>query len=209
VTHYFDEQPAVGSDRRSVDVALPDIAFTIQTDRGVFSHGHVDTGTALLLREAPAPASTGDLLDLGCGSGAIAMALALRSPAATVWAVDTNERARELTTHNAEHNGLGNVRAAAPSDVPADIRFATIWSNPPIRIGKAALHDLLAGWLDRLSDDGTAILVVQKHLGADSLQRWLEHAGFPTRRIASRAGFRLFESVRAGDRAPIDPTISH
>jgi 16S rRNA G1207 methylase RsmC len=192
-----------------VDVALPDVAFTMVTDRGVFSHGHVDTGTSLLLREAPGPPASGDLLDLGCGSGAIAMALALRSPAATVWAVDTNERARELTTHNAARNGLENVRAAAPSEVPPGVRFATIWSNPPIRIGKAALHDLLAGWLDRLTSDGTAILVVQKHLGADSLQRWLDHAGFPTRRIASRAGFRLFESRRAADRAPIDPTISH
>lgn len=209
MAHYFDEQPGVTSDRRTVDVALPDVAFTMVTDRGVFSHGHVDTGTALLLREAPLPPASGDLLDLGCGSGAIALALALRSPAATVWAIDTNERARELTMHNAERNGLGNIRAAAPSEVPPDVRFTTIWSNPPIRIGKAALHDLLAGWLDRLTSDGTAVLVVQKHLGADSLQRWLDHAGFPTRRIASRAGFRLFESRRAADRALIDPTISH
>ena len=197
MTHYFDETPAVGSQVRSVDVALPDIAFTMETDRGVFSHGHVDTGTAFLLREAPAPPAHGDLLDLGCGSGAITLALALRSPEASVWAVDTNERARSLTERNAARNDVGNVRVCAPCDVPAELRFATIWSNPPIRIGKAKLHDLLGGWLARLTDDGTGVLVVQKHLGADSLQRWLTDHGHPTVRLASRAGYRLLQVTAA------------
>ena len=174
-----------------VDVALSDIAFTMATDRGVFSHGHVDTGTSLLLREAPSPHPSGPLLDLGCGTGAMALALAKRSPDATVWAVDVNERARDLTAGNAARNGLDNVRVAAPDEVPADVAFATIWSNPPIRIGKRALHDLLTTWLPRLQPDGVAILVVQKHLGADSLHKWLIDHGHPTTRIASRAGFRL------------------
>ncbi len=195
--HYFDETPDVRSDETVVDVALADIAFTMMTDRGVFSHGHVDTGTALLLRETPRPSASGDLLDLGCGSGAIALALAKRSPGATVWAVDPNERARDLTARNAERNELDNVRVCAPSDVPQHVRFSTIWSNPPIRVGKVALHDLLGGWLGRLADSGEAVLVVQKHLGADSLQRWLVGRGFPTERVASKAGFRLF-SVRSG-----------
>ncbi len=210
MAHYFDEQPAVGSDIRSVDVALPDIAFTMETDRGVFSHGHVDTGTALLLREAPTPPASGNLLDLGCGSGVIALTLALRSPDATVWAVDTNERARSLTAGNARRAGADNVRVCAPHEVPADVEFDTIWSNPPIRIGKAALRELLSGWLGRLADGGTTVLVVQKHLGADSLHRWLDEQGFATERRASRAGFRLLESaarVAATDERPAhDPT---
>ncbi len=186
-THYFDETPGVASDARPVEVIVPGAAFTMLTDRGVFSHGHLDTGTGLLLREAPAPPPSGDLLDLGCGTGAIAM----RSPEATVWAVDVNARARELTRSNADRNGLANVRVAAPDEVPADLRFRTIWSNPPIRIGKQALHDLLDLWLGRLAPDGTALLMVQKHLGADSLQRWMTERGHPTERLASRAGFRL------------------
>lgn len=194
MTHYFSEQPGVGSDPVSVDVALGDVAFTMLTDRGVFSHGHLDTGTALLLHQAPAPATEGQLLDLGCGSGAMALTMAKRSPDATVWAVDTNERARALSAANAERNGLTNIRVAAPDDVPDDVRFATIWSNPPIRIGKRALHELLLSWLGRLTDDGTAVLVVQKHLGADSLQRWLVEHGHPTTRLASKAGFRLLEA---------------
>ncbi len=197
MAHYFDETPGVDSDLRSVDVALADVAFTMQTDRGVFSHGHVDAGTALLLREAPTPPARGDLLDLGCGSGAIALTLALRAPEATVWAVDPNERARGLTAENAKRNGITNVRVCAPDEVPDDIEFATVWSNPPIRIGKTALHDLLDHWLRRLDEAGSAVLVVQKHLGADSLQRWLSEQGFPTERLASRGGFRLLRATRA------------
>jgi 16S rRNA G1207 methylase RsmC len=196
VNHYFEERPSVRSERTVVDVALPDVAFTLETDRGVFSHGHVDTGTLLLLQQVPPPAEDGHLLDLGCGAGPIAVAMAKRAPHATVWAVDVNARARELTAANAARNGLTGVRVVAPDEVPADVAFATIWSNPPIRIGKAALHALLARWLDRLTADGEAVLVVQKHLGADSLQRWLRAEGHPTERLASRAGFRLLRTTR-------------
>ena len=134
VNQYFDERPEVASDVAIVDVALPDVAFTMATDRGVFSHGHLDTGTSLLLRAAPPPSPTGDLLDLGCGAGAIALTLALRSPHAQVWAVDVNARALELTAANAGRNGVTTIRAVAPDEVPDGVRFATIWSNPTIRI---------------------------------------------------------------------------
>ena len=170
---------------------LPDVTLDLATDAGVFSRGGVDPGTKLLLLEAPAPAATGDLLDLGCGYGPIALVLARRSPGATVWAVDVNERARELTAANAAAAGLANVRVCAPEEVPEDVRFSTMWSNPPIRVGKAALHDLLLRWLGRL--DGSAVLVVQKHLGSDSLARWLSESGFPTRRLLSRLGYRVLE----------------
>jgi 16S rRNA (guanine1207-N2)-methyltransferase len=191
VTHYFDEHPNVDSNLKVVDVTLSDITFTMRTDRGVFSHGHLDTGTAFLLQDTPAPAPSGVLLDLGCGSGAMALALALRAPEATVWAVDVNERARQLTETNARLNGLTNVHVASPDDVPATLRFDVIWSNPPIRVGKQALHELLTSWLSRLNDAGEAILVVQKHLGSDSLQRWLNDQGYPASRLSSRSGFRL------------------
>ncbi len=195
--HYFDDDPSVASAAVTVDVTLPDVAFTMQTDRGVFSRGHLDVGTSLLLRNAPSSAPEGHLLDLGCGAGPIALTMALRSPAATVWAVDVNERALALTADNARANGLDNVRTSLPDDVPPGIHFATIWSNPPIRIGKPALRSLLVRWLSRLTAEGEAVLVVQKHLGADSLQRWLTSEGFPTERIAAKSGFRLLRATRS------------
>jgi 16S rRNA (guanine1207-N2)-methyltransferase len=197
VPHYFEREPSVASDTVTFDVALPDVAFTLTTDRGVFSHGHVDAGTGLLLREAPAPPPRGHLLDLGCGAGPIALTLALRSPKATVWAVDVNARARTLTELNAARNGILNVRVVPPDGVPDGVAFETIWSNPPIRIGKPALQSLLATWCGRLTPSGVAVLVVQKHLGGDSLQAWLTAQGFPTLRLASRQGFRLLQSRRS------------
>ncbi|MGB0114113.1 MAG: methyltransferase [Ilumatobacteraceae bacterium] len=192
--HYFDERPDAPSDPVVIDVTLPDTAFTLETDRGVFSHGHLDTATSLLLRTPVPIASSGDLLDLGCGSGAIALTMARRSPAATVWAIDVNERARTLCERNAERNGIASIRVAHPDEVPPEISFSTIWSNPPIRIGKAALHELLVTWLRRLSPDGRASLVVQKHLGADSLQKWLGEQGWAFDRTTSKAGFRVLTS---------------
>lgn len=131
------------------------------------------------------------MLDLGCGYGPLALAMALQSPEASVWAVDVNERARELCAGNAARAGLTNVHVRAPDEVPAAIRFSAIWSNPPIRIGKAALHGLLRRWLARLEPSGEAYLVVQRHLGSDSLQRWLAEQGWPTTRVASRQSYRV------------------
>lgn len=199
MSHYFDEQPAVPSEERLIEVTLPDLSFTMTTDRGVFGHGRLDTGTNLLLRTAPPPPPSGHLLDLGCGAGAIALTLAQRSPGATVHAIDVNERARALCRANATRLGLDNVLVAAPEQVDPELRFAAIWSNPPIRIGKDALHDLLTTWLGRLTADGSAVLVVQRHLGADSLHRWLEQQGMFVVRTASRSGFRvLLVTTRSG-----------
>ena len=193
-SHYFDEEPTTESAPREVTLLLPDAQFTLRTDRGVFGYDRIDGGTKLLLLKAPAPATTGDLLDIGCGTGAIALTLASRSPGATVWAVDVNERARDLCRGNAERNGLSNVRVCAPDDVPDEVRFATIWSNPAIRIGKPALHTMLLHWFGRLAPDGNAVLVVHKHLGSDSLQTWLGTHGYPTTRLASSAGYRILQS---------------
>jgi 16S rRNA (guanine1207-N2)-methyltransferase len=193
MSHYFDERPAVGSAETVVSVELPDTSFTLRTDRGVFSHGRLDPGTELLLRKAPAPPRRGELLDLGCGAGPIALTLARRAPDATVWAVDVNERARALCAANAAANGIRNVVVVPPEAVPADVRFEAIWSNPPIRIGKQALHELLTAWLGRLTAAGRALLVVQRHLGADSLQRWLTDQGWPATRLASARGYRVLD----------------
>ena len=84
-----------------------------------------------------------DLMDLGCGYGPIACTLATRNPEATVWAIDVNERARDLCRTNALAAGLDGVRVTTPDEVPDGLSLAGLWSNPPIRIGKKALHDLL------------------------------------------------------------------
>jgi 16S rRNA (guanine1207-N2)-methyltransferase len=203
--HYFDEQPDAPSMPREVDLWLPDMSLTLTTDRGVFGYAQIDAGSKLLLLKAAAPPSTGNLLDLGCGVGTIALPLARRAPEATVWAVDVNGRARELCAANAKANEISNVRVVAPDGMPSNVAFDCIWSNPPIRIGKPALHELLLTWLQRLTPDGYAVLVVQKHLGSDSLQRWLTDQGYPTTRIASSSGYRILQTK---SRAPLSSVES-
>ncbi|MGA0878324.1 MAG: class I SAM-dependent methyltransferase [Ilumatobacteraceae bacterium] len=200
-THYFDAQPEVRSRRRTTRVVLPDLAFELQTDTGVFSHGRLDPGTKILLSEAPDLPDTGVFLDLGTGAGPIAMTMALRRPQARIWAVDVNERARNLVLDNARRLHLDSILVADPDDVcdrvtGEPVRFDVIWSNPPIKIGKAALHDLLRTWLNRLNENGEAVLVVHKNLGSDSLATWLNDKGWQVRRIASRQGYRVLRVTR-------------
>jgi 16S rRNA (guanine1207-N2)-methyltransferase len=189
--HYFDPDPAVTSQPATVSLTLPDLTVDLTTDRGVFAGGSIDAGTKYLLLDGPRPPAAGPLLDLGCGYGPIAVALATRCPAAAVWAVDVNRRARELCAANADRLGLANVHVTAPDGVPPDVAFAAIYSNPPVRIGKAELHGLLLTWLSRLAPDGFAALVVSKHLGSDSLARWLTDQGWSVERIGSRQSYRL------------------
>lgn len=201
--HYFSGTPSAAHRRRSVVLSLPDTRFELATDAGVFAADAVDRGTRTLLLEAPhPPQGQVDLADVGCGYGPIALTLARRSPAATVWAVEVNDRARDLCRANAAAAGLAErVRVVAPEEVPPSLRVAGFWSNPPIRIGKPALHELLGSWFDRLAPGGSAVLVVHKHLGADSLAAWIEHRGLAVRRIVSRGGFRILEATVTPDGA--------
>ena len=181
---------------------LPDVSLELVTDAGVFARDGVDVGTKLLLLEGP-PAVADDrvLVDLGAGYGPIACVLAARNPAAEVFAVDVNGRARELCEHNAARAGLHNVRVVHPDEVSPQLVVDRLWSNPPIRIGKARLRAMLGRWLAQLGPAGSAHLVVQRNLGADSLARWLGAARHPVRRRGSKRGYRLLDvAPRTGER---------
>ncbi|MFR9774681.1 class I SAM-dependent methyltransferase [Micromonospora sp. MS34] len=197
--HYFTAEPATAARPREVDFSVAGRDYTLTSSSGVFSADRLDPGTAVLLRKAELPAgdATGPLLDIGCGFGPITCVLASTAPAATVWAVDVNQRARELTATNAARVGAAErVRVVPPDGVPDDISFAQIWSNPPIHVGKAELHGLLLRWLPRLAPDGVAWLVVARHLGGDSLHSWLVEQGWQVARHASQKGYRVLRVTR-------------
>jgi 16S rRNA (guanine1207-N2)-methyltransferase len=195
-SQYFTDQPAAQHRPGTVHVVLPDLHLELATDSGVFSPGRLDPGTRLLLEAAPPPPIDGDLLDLGAGYGPLALVLAARSPRARIWAVEVNRRAIDLCQRNAVSAGLANVRCLEPDDARLPGSFQLIWSNPPIRIGKQALHAMLSRWLSRLAEGASAYLVVQRNLGSDSLQRWLAGAGWEATRVAARAGYRLLQVRR-------------
>jgi 16S rRNA (guanine1207-N2)-methyltransferase len=192
--HYFSADPSVPFARSPVHAHVWGHELELVSGSGVFSNGRLDIGTSVLFRETEPP-SRGRILDLGCGYGVIGLACAVAAPSAVVTGVDVNQRALLLAAQNAEALGVSErFTASLPDQVPADATFDEIWSNPPIRIGKAALHELLLTWLPRLAPEGRAVMVVGKNLGADSLQRWLGDQGFPTVRLASAKGFRVLES---------------
>jgi len=192
--HYFSTSPSGDPVLRSISVRLAGRELQVMTANGIFSPERVDAGTQVLLGHTPSPPPGGQFLDLGCGWGPIALTLALESPHATVWAVDVNERALDMVRRNADALGLDNINACRPEDVPADVRFRTIWSNPPIRVGKNELHAMLAHWLPRLDTASDAWLVVARNLGSDSLQRWLQAelpSDFAVLRAATSKGYRV------------------
>ena len=192
--HYFSETPGSDFNPKEINVEINGIRVSVETAGGIFSPDHIDQGTAVLLDHLDKVPPGGNLLDIGCGWGPIALSMASRSPHATVWAIDVNERSLELTRRNAARLGLANVRACRPEEIPADLKFEGVWSNPPIRVGKAELHAILLAWLPRLAEGCESYLVVQKNLGADSLHRWLEAelpAGFSTIRVDTAKSFRI------------------
>ncbi len=196
--HYFTADPSTPYARESFTCEVWGHELELVSGAGVFSKGHLDHATAVLFRETEPPVQ-GRFLDLGCGYGVIGLAIAAAVPLSSITAVDVNERAIALANENARATGVaGRFVACRPEQVPTDLVFDEIWSNPPIRIGKEALHDLLLTWLPRLAPGGRAVMVVGKNLGADSLQRWLTEQGWPTARVASAKGFRVLETRRAG-----------
>lgn len=190
--HYFTNSPTAGQNRQTTTATIWDTEYRFITASGVFARSGLDIATNVLLRSSEPPAGARRLCDLGCGYGPIAIALADHCPQATVDAVDVNDAALSLCAENAALAGVADrVITLRPEQSNPDERYDEIWSNPPIRIGKQALHDLLLDWLLRLRPDGAMRMVVGKNLGADSLQSWLIDQGFGCERVASAKGFRV------------------
>ena len=206
--HYFDDRPSAPDVRSSFTVESDAGMLHLESASGVFSRHGLDKGTEVLLdtmrRSAGDPPPDGShLCDLGCGSGVLALVMAAAYPTCTVHAVDVNERARTLCAENARRNRLDNVVVSSPEEVDPDLRFHLVWSNPPIRIGKSALHELLRTWLARLTPSGHADIVVARNLGSDSLAEWIAGLGFRVIRLGSSRGFRVLRvSGETAQRAP-------
>ncbi|WP_092557845.1 class I SAM-dependent methyltransferase [Actinoplanes derwentensis] len=192
--HYFTAEPDAPFHKGEIEFNAAGRDYRLAVASGVFSAGRLDPGTAVLLRKGALPDQNteGILLDLGCGYGPIACVLATEAPRATVYAIDVNSRARELAAENAERLELaGRLLVTAPDDVPDEVTFTEIWSNPPTHVGKAELHVLLERWLPRLAPGGVAWLVINRHLGGDSLHTWLVGLGWTVERMASQKGYRV------------------
>jgi 16S rRNA G1207 methylase RsmC len=197
--HYFSQEPKSDYQPKQIELDVAGEVFKVNTASGTFSPLRLDVGTSVLIDNLELAPKDGNILDLGCGWGPIALNLAKHSPSAMVWALDVNGRSLELTAENAKIVGLENIKTATPDSVPKEIMFSGIWSNPPIRVGKKQLHELLLTWLPRLEKNASAYLVVQKNLGSDSLQKWLTETlvdGYEVSRLTSVKTYRILKILR-------------
>ena len=201
--HYFSSSPEAEFKPRTVQVELAGRQVSVTTANGIFSHSGIKKGKAVILEKVPERHGQ-YLLDIGCGWETITLLLPMLDPQFEDYGIDVNSRSLSLTEQNARALGLHNVSVSTPDEIDPTLRFDTIWSNPPIRVGKEVLHNILLTWLPRLAPGGAAYLVVQKNLGSDSLQKWLdaqltERFGpeFSVSRYAISKGFRILEVVRS------------
>lgn len=198
VQHYFSSDTP-DLPRTWHDIEICGRNYRILSQGGVFSPTQLDKGTAVLLRKFPFPPLpvAARIVDLGCGWGPISLALAAHYPENKITAVDVNPVARELTKINAENAAFSlevlEEESARQLFQKQETSIDLLLSNPPIRIGKTALHKLLSDWLALLSPHGQAFLVVQKNLGADSLAVWLRGGGYTVEKIGSAKGYRVFQ----------------
>lgn len=184
--HRLAEQPEVRIHAGSREIVL-------HSRHGLFSARALDDGSALLLRELerlPAPAQ---VLDLGCGYGAIGLTLATRWPEAQIDMVDTDVRAVEAATENIARNHLANANVILSDgirelDRPL-IGYDLVVSNLPAQAGNDALDQLLLDAHDALTDDGALAVVA-----VNGLRKYLQ------RRLADIFGPKQVAKIRQGSR---------
>ncbi|MBC7289231.1 MAG: class I SAM-dependent methyltransferase [Armatimonadetes bacterium] len=192
-SHYYVSEPLVRSRPRQVNVRLRGLNFAITTDRGVFSYGEIDPGTAVLIKEIEIPEG-GEVLDLGCGYGIIGIVVAMLQPSCRVTMVDTNLRACRLALENARSLGLRNVEVVAGDAryVLAGRRFNAIFTNPPIRAGRDLVLSLFGWAASALMPDGVLWTVIHTNKGARRYHRDLGQWFRNVEVVRIKAGYRVF-----------------
>ena len=169
--HYFTNEN-LESNIQEFKIKINNCDFTFKTDNGVFSKGELDFGTNLLIKNVLERKISGEVLDLGCGYGPIGITLA-KILNCQMTMIDVNKRAVHLTKMNIKDNGVNNIEVLVSEGYNElkDKKFDYIVSNPPIRVGKQILYDLLIKAKDHLKENGEMYIVVRKEQGANSLIR--------------------------------------
>ena len=166
--HYFINNNDLKSEIKEFKVKFNNQEFIFKTDNGVFSKGELDYGTYLLITNVLKEDLSGYGLDLGCGYGAIGIIIS-RLKDVKMDMIDINKRAIHLTNMNIKSNKALNCKTFINDGlVGLDEKYNFIISNPPIRVGKVKLYELLESCLNHLKKDGTLYIVIRKEQGAKS-----------------------------------------
>ena len=195
--HYYTENPNSAHDERQVTIVAlgNELAFT--TDAGVFSRDGLDRGTEVLLKALPA--LTGRVLDLGCGWGAVGVALGKRYPALEIVMTDINQRAVALAKRNLAANGVHAEVAQGDGFGAVTGAFDAVITNPPIRAGKAVVYGLFSQARDYLKPDGALYVVIRKQQGAPSALKYLKEIYVEAELIDRGGGFHVIRAKKNGE----------
>ncbi|MDV6377344.1 class I SAM-dependent methyltransferase [Sporosarcina sp. GW1-11] len=189
--HYYSKNPQVSSAPKHWKAEIRNKMFTFTTDAGVFSKGGIDGGSKLLAETFKEPSVEGDLLEIGCGYGPIALSIASDFPERLVHMVDVNERALALSKTNAQNNQLQNVKIYESNgiDQVEQAGFAAILTNPPIRAGKQTVFSFYEGAYEKLASGGELWVVIQKKQGAPSTVAYLKELFGNVATVAKKKGY--------------------
>lgn len=195
--HYYSQQPEVRHARRTIDTVLRGKKFRFTSDAGVFSKGDIDYGSRVLIETMVIP-SNASVLDVGCGYGPIGISAAYLAPEGHVTMVDINSRAVELARENAGQNGIRNVTVMESDVLGAlnDQKFDVILTNPPIRAGKAVVHQIFEEAFDHLNEGGVLWIVIQKKQGAPSAVAKLESLFPLVEEVGKDRGYRIIKAQK-------------
>ena len=190
---YYTADPT--SQSKPVPCAFPyrGHGLNFMTDAGVFSKGELDVGSRLLIDALPA--FTGDVLDIGCGWGAMGIAVAKANKEAHITMVDVNRRALDLCRQNCERNRV--TAEVIESDGMAEVmgrKFDAIITNPPIRAGKQVIYKMFADAAVSLREDGALYLVIRKQQGAESCVKYLKTLFNEVEKLDKSAGFWVLKA---------------
>ncbi len=194
--HYYTRVPHSESRPVDCEYSYRGVTLSFRTDAGVFSRGEVDTGTRLLLEALPEEMN-GDILDLGCGWGAIGISIARKWPETRVTMADVNTRALDLSRENAKRNRAEVT--CVESDGMAALEgqaFDAVVTNPPIRAGKQVIYKMFADAANSLKPGGALYLVIRKQQGAESCVKYLQTLYGLVDKIDKSAGFWVLRAVR-------------
>ena len=190
--HYYTENPNSAHDERRVAVNALGNGLTFVTDAGVFSRDGLDRGTEVLLEALPPLA--GRVLDLGCGWGAVGVALGSRYPELEIVMTDINSRAVALARRNLAENGVRGTVLQGDGFAAVEGRFDAIVTNPPIRAGKTVIYSLFDQAREYLKPGGALYVVIRKQQGAPSALKYLKEIYAQAETVGRGSGFHVLRA---------------
>ena len=199
MSHYFQDDPTLASNIKTISFEINGIRMQLFTDNGVFSKGKVDEGSLAFLN-AILPLDLGNnILDLGCGYGTIGLTLAIAKKEARVTLADINTRALALCKRNADAYNLGQRVTILQSDIYEKIegKYDSIVINPPIRAGKSVTYKMYEEAKQYLIDGGSLLIVIRKAQGAESASKFIESIFGNVKLLDRHKGYHIYQAVKS------------